>query len=320
MRLRPAFRLVWLVGVALIAAAATSAAADYPDRNIDMIVPYGAGGGFDTYARAVGRMLEKHAGKGVKVIPRNMPGAGSKRGTTALYHAPADGYTVGILDLPGAAVPQILGEPVNYDLDKITWLGVVNVGVYSIVSAGNSAFKTFDAFRNLGRQVFFATTGSNDYAMARIMVDALKLNAKFITGYNSAPEAHLAVMRGEADASLGIDVTVNPRIRAGEMRRLAVLRAGEPDEAEQNVPTATGLGHPELANLELYRLFAAPPDLPVEIRRRLNELMQQSLNDPELVAWGKTANFPVTPGPAETAATFYKEQRAFLTRYRELLK
>src|ERR1700685_1076379 len=81
---------------------AHAALADYPDRNIDLIIPYGPGGGFDLYARAVGRAMESYLLKGVKVIPRNVPGAGGAKGLATMYRAAPDGYTMGIIDLPGA--------------------------------------------------------------------------------------------------------------------------------------------------------------------------------------------------------------------------
>ena len=121
---------------------AAPALADYPDRNIDLIIPYGPGGGFDLYARAVGKVMESHLPKGVKVIPRNIPGAGSTKGIAAMYRAAPDGYTMAIVDLPGAVEPQIVGEQAPYDLDNVTWLGVVNIGVYSLVVGRNAAFPT----------------------------------------------------------------------------------------------------------------------------------------------------------------------------------
>ena len=112
-----------------IVALSAPAGAQYPEKNIDLIVPYGPGGGFDIYARAVAKAMENHLPKSARVIVRNIPGAGSVNGIATMYRSAPDGYTMGIVDLPGAVAPQIMGEQLPYDLDKATWLGTVNIGV-----------------------------------------------------------------------------------------------------------------------------------------------------------------------------------------------
>ena len=57
----------------VIVALSPAARAQYPDKNIDLIVPYGPGGGFDVYARAVARTMENHLPKHVRVVVRNIP-------------------------------------------------------------------------------------------------------------------------------------------------------------------------------------------------------------------------------------------------------
>ena len=112
-------------------------------------MPYGPGGGFDLYARAVGKAMENYLPKNVRVIVRNIPGAGSVNGIATMYRAAPDGYTIGIVDLPGAVAPQIMGEQLPYDLDKATWLGTVNIGVYSLVVGKKTSFSTLEAFQKL---------------------------------------------------------------------------------------------------------------------------------------------------------------------------
>ncbi len=297
------------------------ALADYPDRNIDLIIPYGPGGGFDLYARAVGKVMESYLPRGVKVIPRNMPGAGSTKGIAAMYRAAPDGYTMAIVDLPGAVEPQIVGEQAPYDLDNVTWLGVVNIGVYSLVVGRNAAFPNLDAFRNAaGRLPYLATTGSNDLAMAKIVTNAMQLNVKFLTGYNGGPETQLAIIRGEADAGLGMDVTIAKHLESGDLKQLVWFRKSGARGTPAGVLTADDIGHPELANLGLYRMFAAPPSLPDTARRKLSDIVQAALNDSELANWAKRTRFPIDPGTPEEAKRLYAEQRTFLFRYRDLLK
>ncbi len=319
MAIARALGLICATGVLVCSGA--PARAQYPDHNIDLIVPYGPGGGFDLYARAVGRVMESHLPRGVKVIVKNVPGAGSAKGITTMYRAAPDGYTFAIVDLPGGVEPQIVGEQPPYDLDAVTWLGVVNIGVYSLVVGRTPHFPTLDAFRKAtDRLPFVATTGSNDLAMAKIVADALGLKVKYLTGYSGGPATHLAIMRGEADAGLGMDVTIAKHLETGDLKQLVWFQKRGARGTPAGVPTADDVGHPELANLGLYRMFAAPPGLPDPVRQKLVDAVQAALNDPDLAKWAQQTNFPIDPGTPGQAKRLYSEQKAFLTGYRALLK
>lgn len=298
-----------------------AAHAQYPEKNIDLIVPYGPGGGFDVYARAVAKTMENHLPKTVRVIVRNIPGAGSINGIATMYRAAPDGYTMGIIDLPGAVAPQIMGEQLPYDLDRATWLGTVNIGVYSLVIGRKPTFPTLEAFQKpTGRAPFFATTGSNDLAMARIAAAVLGIKAQFLTSYTGGPATHLAIIRGEADAGLGIDVAIARHLASGDLRQLVWFAKHGARGTPPDVATADDVGHPELANLSLNRVFAAPPGLPDAVRTRLADVIQKALKDPELEAWATKANFPLDVGTPEQTRKLYSDQRVFLTSYRHLLK
>ena len=310
-----------LGALAALAAAPGSASAAWPERNIDVIVPYAAGGGFDLYARAVGKIMERHLGGNVSVVARNMPGAAGLRGVVAMFKAPPDGYTFAIIDLPGAMQPQILGEPLQADLDKVTWLGVVNIGTYSLVVGKPSPFQTLEAFRSgKPRAPFIATTGGNMLAAAKIALATLRTDAKYLTSFQGGPDTHLAVMRGEADAAMGIDLTIQRHVETGELKRLLAFQRKGSRSVQAGVPTVDDIGHPELANLSLYRLFAAPPGLPDDVRARLIDAAQKALHDPELAQWSETTNSPIDPGTPADAKRFYEEQKAFMQRNVEHLK
>jgi tripartite-type tricarboxylate transporter receptor subunit TctC len=293
--------------------------AEYPDHDIDLIIPYGPGGGFDLYARAVAKEMDAQLPKGVTVIPRNVPGAGSAKGISTMYRAAPDGYTMGIIDLPGAVEPVIVGEQMGYDLDKVTWLGLVNIGVYSLVVGKDSHFQSLDAFRNPhGTPPFIATTGSNDLAIAKIVASTLHLNVKYLTGYSGGPDTHLAIIRGEADAGLGMDVTIAKYLKSGDLKQLIWFQKRGARDIPKNVPTVDDVGHPELANLGLYRMFAAPPGLPPEIQTKLTAIVQAALQSPNLAAWSAQTQFPLDIGTPEKAQKLYVEQKEFLEKYKDL--
>ncbi len=79
-----------------------------PGKTDHFVVRYSPGGGFDAYARAIAPELEKALG--VEVVVENIPGAGGQKGAATIYRADPDGYTIGIWNIPGLTVPQLLGK------------------------------------------------------------------------------------------------------------------------------------------------------------------------------------------------------------------
>src|SRR5690348_11690671 len=92
----------------------------YPSRDITFIIPVGAGGGADIYARLVGAAIERNVPSGVNVVPMNVPSGGGGKGVVELFRARPDGYTIGILNIPGIFVLQRMRN-MPYDFRRFTW-------------------------------------------------------------------------------------------------------------------------------------------------------------------------------------------------------
>lgn len=94
----------------LTAITATAALAEYPERPIEMIVAYSAGGGTDTAARTLAPFIEKYLGDGASISVVNKPGAGGEIGFTELGQAEPDGYTIGFINTPNILTIPIARE------------------------------------------------------------------------------------------------------------------------------------------------------------------------------------------------------------------
>src|SRR5690242_13928476 len=75
------------------------AAAGYRARNIQFVIPYAAGGGFDSYVRFISPVIERYLPNRVSVVPLNIPAGSGSRGISQLYRSKPDGYTIGIFDV-----------------------------------------------------------------------------------------------------------------------------------------------------------------------------------------------------------------------------
>ena len=121
MRRALVFSLLAACRAAAAAARAQDAVADfYRGRNVNLIVGYSAGGGYDTYTRILARHLGKHIPGNPAIVVQNMPGAGSLKLANYLYNvAPKDGSTIGIFSRGMAMEPLIGGANVAFDSHQV---------------------------------------------------------------------------------------------------------------------------------------------------------------------------------------------------------
>lgn len=140
--------LAWLIAaVALVLS--RSALADYPERAIEIVVPFGAGGGSDTAARALVEGLKPQLKHGVVVT--NMPGGGATKGMLHVAQQPADGYTVLAVTtshLIDAVNPKTRAHILK-DFDPICR---IQLDTSSVIVSGDSKFKTFGELIEFGKK------------------------------------------------------------------------------------------------------------------------------------------------------------------------
>src|SRR5262245_59684816 len=148
---------------AVCIAAAPASAADYFDgKSIDLLIGAPPAGGYDIYARAVGRHLGKHIPGQPAIVTKNMPGAGSARAAGFISTlAPKDGTAIAGI-MPGAIMGPLLDEKAEalFDPTKVIYLGTANSGTRVCVTLKGSKIKSFDDA--LTQKVVFAGVSAND--------------------------------------------------------------------------------------------------------------------------------------------------------------
>ena len=174
----------------------------FPSRSIQFIIPYAAGGGFDTFVRYVAPVMEAHLPNKVTIVPFNIATGGGMRGITQLYRSRPDGHTIGIVDMPGMFVQQAVHGANGYDMAKFSWVGCMGEGERYLVGVGmNSPLKTFDDLKALSAQrpVKFAVTGLDGTATAACIIgtELLGVRRQLITGYRGSSEFIVAAIRGD---------------------------------------------------------------------------------------------------------------------------
>lgn len=303
-----------LGAIALVIAATLAipgAVAKYPEKTITFIIPYKPGGGFDTYVRALAPILEKRLG--VTVVPKNMPGAGGRKGATYLYKSKPDGYRISIMNLPGKAIAAIQGKKgVGYDIRKFTWLGQIASDSYVIAVAGKSKIKSIADLKKLGRTIKTAGTGkgATSYVVSQIAGNILGLKLKLVTGYKGSSGMSVAVIRGDTDIGFFAYRSYSKFAKSGDLRAIAAL-----DEKG-----AVALGKPGLSKLRIHRLVAAPPGLPAGIKKTLEDALFASINDAGFKKWAKKARRPLAALKGKASEKLIDGLVAFYTGHKDKFK
>lgn len=296
---------------------------DYPSQDIHWIIGGKAGGGVDTYARTVGRYMEKYMPDGVHVIIENRPGAGHSIANSMVYNAKPDGYTLGMPFMPGLYLMQIL-QKTEFDMTKINWVGMIDHDPQVICISSKSKYKTLDDLKKAD-VVRVGIVGPASEAGVLLSCKSLGIKAEYVAGHKNSKEAALAAIRGDVDI---VGFTYNsmrkfiakkqivPVVVYGAEKRLAPI----PD-----VPTLGELGFPELNQiLGNWRSISATPGIPQDRLDYLRDVAWKAMHDPEIQAWSKKAGRPINPMTGEETkkvmAMLMKSVEEYKDFFREFFK
>lgn len=277
--------MVFFSAALFCAAAGPRIAYAFPEdqKPISWLVGSQPGGGFDVHSRVVARGLRKHLG--TNVIIKNIPGAGGVLAWNQLWASKPDGYTVAIINIPGAIVTELFGKPKpQYRLRELSWIGRISSGPYIWGVGAKTPYRNLKDLQN-AKEVIIAeqSTGATSWLVHALTADVMGIPARITLGYPSAPASATAVVRGEAEVrAMGMDSPGQMQfIRDGSIRPLWVyLEKRDPEFPD--VPTVAELGYPELTGLESNRVVAAPPGVPPETLAIWRSAFGKAMDDPEV--------------------------------------
>ncbi len=255
----------------------------YPVKTITWLINAAPGGGFDLHSRAVARVMRKKLG--VNIIIRNVPGAGGIISWNLLSAAKPDGYTIGIVNLPGAIVSQLFKET-QYRLREFSWIGRISAAPYIYAAGKQYGLRTLEDFQK-AKEVLITESGYGTTGWVNSALTAATMNfkPKFIMGYAGAPASNMAIVRGEGHArALGLDSPGQMAfIKDGSMVPTWVY-LDKRDPRYPDVPTVGELGFPQLSVLAANRVVAAPPKMPKDRMAVLIKAFRASVEDAETQA------------------------------------
>lgn len=294
---------------------------EYPAGKIEWIVPYPPGGGADTYSRAVARILSRHLPNGTQVVIKNVPGAGTRRGTAYLFRSKPDGYTIGMLNPLGLLASDLVKKSDQYDLMDFTFLATCGRGIAGIYVRGDSGITDIEDLRSIGNARFAVSSrGSSAWLFARLFQELFDVPVHLVTGYQGTQDYVSALFRKDVDAfAIGFESEVIPYCLNGEMKPVLMFLR-EPWIVMPDSPTLKGTPFENLEDLANYRFVAAPPGLPADIASILEKALLTTLNDPELLEWAEKTLHPLFVRDAKETRDNIGKCMDLLEKFRELLK
>jgi tripartite-type tricarboxylate transporter receptor subunit TctC len=204
---RAAFVAFLAFFVSLQSAHAESVADFYKGKSVNLAISFPPGGGYDLYARILGRHMGKHIPGNPTIVPQNMPGAGGLRVAQWFYQAaPKDGLTFGTFTRMAHIAP-LYDSTQKYDAAKFTWLGAITDAVSVCITWHTSPVKTWQDW--LTTPTTFGGTGPSGEVdiFTNVYKNVFGAKVRLAAGYTGTGPAMLAIERGEIDGICGIDWT-----------------------------------------------------------------------------------------------------------------
>jgi tripartite-type tricarboxylate transporter receptor subunit TctC len=256
----------------------------YPSRPVRLIAGSAPGSAVDILSRLIGQWLSERLGQ--PLVVENRPGAGSNTATEAVVRAPADGYTL-LLVQPAAAINATLYEKLNFNFirDIAPVAGIVSVPLVMLVNPSVPArtipeFITY-AKANPGRiNMASAGTGTAPHVAGELFKMMAGIDMIHVP-YRGGGPALTDLLGGQVQVYFGNMVSSVEYIKAGTLRALAITTAARWQALPDLPPMADFLPGYEASS---WFGIGAPNSTPPEIVDRLNKEVNAGLADPKLAA------------------------------------
>ena len=287
----------------------------YKGKNVDLVIGYSPGGGYDLFARLVARHIGNHIPGKPNIVPRNMPGAGSRTAVAWISNvAPKDGTVLATAD-QSLSVAQAMGDKaltgMKIDTSKLIYIGNPSADNNTTSMWHTSKVKTIeDAMKY--EAPMGATGGSTSSQYPRAMNALLGTKFKIILGYPGGNDINLAMERGEVEGRGSNawaswkstrmdwirDKKVNIIVQIGlkkepdlpDVPLLIDLAKNEDDRAVLKLLSApTTIGRP---------IFTSP-GVPEERVKALRAAFDATMKDPEFLADAQKSGFDINPVSGE---------------------
>ena len=298
-----------LLAGATLPAAADDVADFYKGKTVRLVIGYGAGGGYDVYAKMLARFIGEHIPGNPTVIAQNMPGAGSRNAANWLYKvAPKDGTVLAVLSQATPA-DQALGQPgIQFDVRNFNWIGNMVVVNNIMITWAESGIRTIEDAKK--RPIAIGATGASSPSVLYPTVSNNLFGTQFriVSGYPGGGDIMIALERREVDGRgsdswASLKANNSDWIRDGKVNILfQVGPHREPDLPGPPLLTELAQNNEQRQILEVISGDAAvgrpvltAPDVPAERVRALRKAFDDTMKNPAFREAAKKARMYFNP-------------------------
>jgi tripartite-type tricarboxylate transporter receptor subunit TctC len=296
--------LLRALGAVLLALVATTTqvfAQDYPARQVRLIVPFGAGGPADVYARVLAQHLTEQLKQ--TFVVENRPGAGSIIGTDAVAKSAPDGYTLLVMSNTHTTNESLVtNKPFQLMRDFVP-IAPINYSDLIMVVHPSVPAKDLKEFIALAKSkaggLNYASSGpGTPYHMAGELFKSMSGTDIVHVPHKASGEARSAVLGGHVQMMFDAITTMTSNVTAGQVRALATTGVKR-SELTPNIPTAAEAGVPGY-EATIWLGLMAPAGTPKPVVDKLNAEIAKVIARPDVKnAWAKQGAVPMTMTPAE---------------------
>lgn len=288
-----------------------SSYAEYPNKPIKFIIPFGAGGGADIEGRLLAKGMSKILG--VPVVPINKPGAGGAVTYTFVKNAKPDGYTIAWNSTSILTTTNIGNVPFKYNtMDHVGRVEMQPLPLAVRADAKWNSFKEFveDCQKNPRKiKIANAGTGSSTHLGAVVLTTAT--NCKVIHLPVGIKRRNASVLSGEAHAMVAPLTGAVRLAKAGKIRIL-VIPGAKRNNVIPKVPTAKELGYD--AEMEFFRGLTIPKGTSAIVKAKIANAMMRSARSKAFTALSKKKGFTIAPMDSSAFEVYLKSQNTIITR------
>jgi len=296
---------VLVVALAAALAPSTAGAQAYPDKTVQYIIPFVAGGESDIAARLQQVVFKQKYGQDMVVV--NRAGAGGGLVWAQLNSLPADGYTIAGINLPHIVLQPLEGE-VQYKTEDMTPVYFFHYTPDAIVVPETSPYKTLadllKAARDKPDSITFAGSGTNsaNHLAAAKFNQLFKVKTTYVP-FKGTGDLISSVLGGHVTGAMTYSTLAIQQ--KGKMRMLAVATEKRLPQFP-DTPTFKELGVNWVDGA--YRGVAVPKPTPPDVRKKVSDMMDALNKDPELRKKMIDGGFEVIDIPVDKVPAFMQER------------
>ncbi|GAA1209560.1 tripartite tricarboxylate transporter substrate binding protein [Prauserella alba] len=285
---------------------------NYPNKPIELIVGFNAGGSTDTGARLMAKALEKKLDATITVV--NKPAANSQVAYTYLSRAKPDGYTMAAVTFPSAII-TVLDESrgANYERDSFVPAALQVVDPTAVAVSPDSDYEKPKDLVNAAKKnpgtIQATTTGvaSNEHFALAQLEEETGAKISPVHFADGATDATAAFLGGNADVLLGNVSDMQQLVDSGKAKVIGVMES-ERSPFLPEVPTFTESGYD--VEMSSSRGYAFPAGTPDEVVDKVSTAMGQIIKEPEFQQKMKDAGLAPKYMNADEYASYWDETSA----------